>query len=159
MKRKNYISWEEYFMGIAILSAERSKDPNSQVGACIVDKNNRIVSLGYNGAPTGFDDDNDMPWDREGEFLNTKYAYVCHSELNAILNAPGSVKGCKMYVTLFPCNECAKALVQAGITEIIYLCDKYDKTDGNIASKKIFNTCGIIYRKYKKQGKKLTLDL
>ena len=159
MKRENYISWEEYFMGIAILSAERSKDPNSQVGACIVDKNNRIVSLGYNGAPTGFSDDNDMPWEREGDFLNTKYAYVCHSELNAILNSPRSVKGCIMYVTLFPCNECAKAIVQSGITEIVYLSDKYDKTEGNTVSKKIFDTCGIIYRQYERKGKSLNIEL
>ena len=106
MKRKDYLSWEEYFMGLAILSAERSKDPSTQVGACIVDENNKIISVGYNGAPIGFDDDNDMTWEREGDFLNTKYAYVCHSELNAILNSKIPVKGCKLYVTLFPCNEC-----------------------------------------------------
>lgn len=158
MKRKDYISWDEYFMGLALLTAERSKDPNSQVGACIVDENNKIVSLGYNGVPKGFDDDL-ISWEREGDFLNTKYAYVCHSELNAILNAPRSVQNCKLYVTLFPCNECAKAIVQSGIKEIIYLSDKYDKTDGNIVSKKILNTCGIKYKQYKGHGKELKIKL
>ena len=138
MKREDYLSWEEYFMGLAILSAERSKDPNSQVGACIVDHNNKIISVGYNGAPIGFNDDKDMKWDREGDFLDTKYAYVCHSELNAILNSKAPVSGCKIYVTLFPCNECAKAIIQSGIKEIVYLCDKYDGTKENIASKKMF---------------------
>ena len=84
MKRKDYISWDEYFMGIALLSSQRSKDPNTQVGACIVSEDNRILSIGYNGAPRGLDDDT-MHWDREGSFLDTKYAYVCHGELNAIL--------------------------------------------------------------------------
>ncbi len=159
MKRKNYISWDEYFMALALISAERSKDPNSQVGACIVDENNKIVSLGYNGAPIGYDDDKDMVWDREGNFLETKYAYVCHSELNAILNANKSVKGCKIYVTLFPCNECAKALIQAGITEVIYLSDKYNGVDSNIVSKKLLDTCGVKYRKYEEKGKQLVIKL
>lgn len=159
MKRENYITWDEYFMGVALITAERSKDPNSQVGACIVDKNNKIVSMGYNGAPIGYDDDKDMTWKREGEFLDTKYAYVCHSELNAILNSRTPVKECKLYVTLFPCNECAKAVIQAGITEIIYLSDKYDKTPGNIASKKMLKACGIKYRKYKSSGKELKITL
>ena len=159
MKRKNYITWEEYFMGLAILSAERSKDPNSQVGACIVDCENKIISVGYNGAPTGYDDDKDMPWEREGSFLDTKYAYVCHSELNAILNAKTSVKGCRIYVTLFPCNECTKALIQSGIKEIIYLSDKYDGTDNNIASKKMLDACNIKYREYESSGRKLEINL
>lgn len=159
MKRKDYISWDEYFMALALISAERSKDPNSQVGACIVDENNKIVSLGYNGAPIGYDDDKDMVWDREGSFLETKYAYVCHSELNAILNANKSVKGCKIYVTLFPCNECAKALIQAGITEVIYLSDKYNGVDSNIVSKKLLDTCGVKYRKYEEKGKQLVIKL
>ena len=159
MKRQDYISWDEYFMGIAMISAERSKDTNSQVGACIVDENNKIVSLGYNGAPIGYDDDKDMTWEREGDFLNTKYAYVCHSELNAILNSKISVKGCRIYVTLFPCNECAKAIIQSGIKEIIYLSDKYDKTEGNIVSKKLLDTCGIKYRKYESSGKEIKLNL
>ncbi len=159
MKRENYLTWDQYFMGLCILSGERSKDPNSQVGACIVDENNRIVSLGYNGAPMGYDDDKDMTWEREGSFLNTKYAYVCHSELNAILNANKSVRGCKLYVTLFPCNECAKAIIQSGITEVIYLSDKYKDTEGNIASRKMLDACGVKYRKYEEKGKELVIKL
>ncbi len=140
-KRNDYISWDEYFMGIAMLSAQRSKDPNTQVGACIVSKDNKILSVGYNGAPNGYDDDN-MPWDREGDFLNTKYAYVCHAELNAILNNKGSnLEGARIYVDLFPCNECAKAIIQSGIKKIIYKSDKYNGTDGNIASKKMLDYC------------------
>lgn len=157
-KREDYLSWDEYFMGLAILSSLRSKDPNSQVGACIVNKDNKIVSVGYNGAPIGFDDDKDMPWDREGSFLETKYAYVCHSELNAILNSPTSVKGCKLYVTLFPCNECAKAIIQVGITEFVYLSDKYNGTDSNIASKKMLDTCGIKYRAYEQVNKNIDVE-
>ena len=145
MKRQDYINWDEYFMGIAILSTYRSKDPNTQVGACIVNDENKILSIGYNGAPRGLDDDN-MPWEREGNFTETKYAYVCHSELNAILNYSGNLQGTKMYVTLFPCNECAKVIVQAGVKEIIYLSDKYKDTDGVIASKRMFDKCGVIYR-------------
>lgn len=159
MKREDYLSWEEYFMGLAILSAERSKDPNSQVGACIVDHNNKIISVGYNGAPIGFNDDKDMKWDREGDFLDTKYAYVCHSELNAILNSKAPVSGSKIYVTLFPCNECAKAIIQSGIKEIVYLCDKYDGTKENIASKKMFDVCGVKYTKYTQKGKELVIKL
>ena len=128
MKRKDYINWDEYFMGIALLSSQRSKDPSTQVGACIVNDENKIISVGYNGAPTGYDDDKFMTWEREGKFLDTKYAYVCHGELNAILNAPTSVKGCRLYVALFPCNECAKAIIQSGIKEVIYMSDKYDGT-------------------------------
>ena len=143
MKRKDYLSWEEYFMGLAILSSKRSKDPSSQVGACIVNDENKIVSVGYNGAPIGYDDDKDMTWEREGSFLDTKYAYVCHSELNAILNSNSSVKGCKLYVTLFPCNECAKVIIQSGIKEFVYLSDKYDGTESNIAAKKMFDVCNI----------------
>jgi len=159
MKREDYLSWDEYFMGLALLSAERSKDPNSQVGACIVDDNNKIISVGYNGAPIGYDDDKNMTWEREGDFLDTKYAYVCHSELNAILNSKASVSGCKIYVTLFPCNECAKAIIQSGIKEIIYLSDKYMGTEGNIASKKMLDVCGIKYTEYKPKGKQLVIKL
>lgn len=147
MKREDYISWDEYFMGIAILSTYRSKDPNTQVGACIVNDENKIVSIGYNGSPRGLNDD-DMPWERNGDFINTKYAYVCHSELNAILNYNGSLKGTRIYVTLFPCNECAKVIVQAGIKEVIYLSDKYNGTESNIVSKKILDSVGIKYREY-----------
>lgn len=158
MKREDYISWDEYFMGVAILSTYRSKDPNTQVGACIVNDENKIVSIGYNGTPRGLND-NEMPWNREGDFINSKYAYVCHSELNAILNYNGSLKGTRIYVTLFPCNECAKAIVQAGIKEIIYLSDKYDGTESNIVSKKILDTVGIKYRKYESTNKKITIEL
>lgn len=159
MKREDYISWDEYFMGLAILSSLRSKDPNSQVGACIVNSENKIVSVGYNGAPTGFDDDKDMKWDREGSFIDTKYAYVCHSELNAILNSKTPVRDCKLYVTLFPCNECAKAIIQSGIKEFVYLSDKYNGTDGNIVSKKMLDTCGIKYTKYVPSGKTINIEV
>ena len=136
------ISWDEYFMGLSHLSALRSKDPNTQVGACIVDKEHKVVSIGYNGMPRGCNDE-DFPWEREGDFLSTKYAYVVHAELNAILNSPRSVKDCTIYVSLFPCNECAKAIIQAGIKRVIYESDKYDGTDGNIASKKMLMEAGV----------------
>ena len=136
------ISWDEYFMGLAHLSALRSKDPNTQVGACIVDEENKVVSIGYNGMPRGCQD-NKMPWEREGGFLTTKYAYVVHAELNAILNSPRSVKNCTLYVSLFPCNECAKAIIQSGIKKVVYESDKYDGTDGNVASKRMLNDAVI----------------
>lgn len=136
------INWDQYFMGLAHLSALRSKDPNTQVGACIVDEDNKVVSIGYNGMPRGCKDEN-MPWEREGDFLHTKYAYVVHAELNAILNSPRSVKNCTLYVSLFPCNECAKAIIQAGIKKIIYESDKYNGTDGNVASKRMLKDAGI----------------
>ena len=149
-KRENYISWEEYFMAIAKLSAMRSKDPSTQVGACIVSNDNRILSIGYNGAPNGFSDE-EFPWAREGKNLDTKYPYVCHAELNAILNYRGSKKdleNAKIYVDLFPCNECAKAVIQSGIKEVIYLSDKYENTNSTIASKKMLNMAGIKLTKY-----------
>lgn len=158
MKRQDYITWDEYFMGIALLSAQRSKDPNSQVGACIVNDEKRILSIGYNGAPKGLSDDV-MPWDRVGEFCNTKYAYVCHSELNAILNYNGNLKGTILYVTLFPCNECAKVLAQSGIKEVIYLSDKYNGTDSDIVSKKILDAAGIKYHKYEPTNKEIKISL
>ncbi len=136
------ITWEEYFMGLAHLSALRSKDPNTQVGACIVDQDNKVVSIGYNGMPRGCSD-SDYPWDREGGFLDTKYAFVVHAELNAILNSPRPVDGCTLYVSLFPCNECAKAIIQSGIKKIVFESDKYDGTEGNIASKKMLKDAGI----------------
>jgi len=136
------ISWDEYFMGLAHLSALRSKDPNTQVGACIVDRDNKVVSIGYNGMPRGCNDQ-EFPWEREGGFLDTKYAYVVHAELNAILNSPRPVSGCTIYVSLFPCNECAKAIIQSGIRKIVYESDKYDGTEGNIASKKMLNEAGV----------------
>ncbi len=159
MKREDYITWDQYFMGIALLSAERSKDNNTRVGACIVDKNNKILSVGYNGMPTGCNDD-EMPWDREGEFLDTKYAFVCHAELNAILNYNGpSLDGATLYVTLFPCNECAKAIIQKGIKEVVYVSDKYADTVATIASKKMLNMAGVKVRQYEMKNHKLTLDL
>lgn len=146
--RKGYLSWDEYFMSIAKLTAMRSKDPNTQVGACIVSSDNRILSIGYNGTPNGYADAL-FPWDREGEPLNTKYLYVCHAELNAILNFRGGrreLENSKIYVDLFPCNECAKAIIQCGIKEVVYLNDKYKDTDNVIASKKMFEICGVKYR-------------
>ena len=146
-QRKEYLNWDEYFMSIAKLSSMRSKDPNTQVGACIVGCDNRILSIGYNGAPNGFND-TCFPWAREGKMLDTKYAFVCHGEMNAILNYRGSRKdleGAKLYVDLFPCNECAKLIIQSGIKEVIYLCDKYKDTDGVKASKLMFNECGVNY--------------
>ncbi len=158
-KRKDYINWDEYFMGIAALSALRSKDPNSQVGACIVSEENKILSVGYNGFPIGCSDEK-FPWGREGEPTKTKYPYVVHSELNAILNyRGGSLFGTKIYVTLFPCNECAKAIIQAGIKTVIYDCDKYDGTPMNLVSKELLKTAGINVIKYQKTNRKIELDL
>ena len=158
-KRKDYISWDEYFMGVAKLAGHRSKDPNSQVGCCIVGKDNKILSIGYNGFPRGCSDD-EFPWAREGEPLDTKYVYVTHSELNAILNfRGGSLEGSKMYVTLFPCNECSKAIIQSGIRELIYADDKYADTAGVIASKRMLNAAGVHYRKYVPSGRSINLDV
>lgn len=158
MKRQDYITWDEYFMGIAILSANRSKDPNTTVGACIVNKNNRVLTTGYNGTPVGLSDD-EMPWERVGDFKETKYAYVCHSELNAILNYKGDLTDTIIYVTLFPCNECAKVIAQSGIKEVVYLSDKYAETDSTIVSKRILDSVGIKYRKYEATNKKITIEL
>lgn len=142
-KRTDYLSWDEYFMGVAMMSGMRSKDPNSQVGACIVSEDNKILSMGYNGFPKGCSDD-EFPWAREGDDLHTKYFYVTHSELNAILNyRGGSLEGAKLYVSLFPCNECAKAIIQAGIKRIIFESDKYDGADTNIASKRMLRAAGV----------------
>ena len=148
----NYITWDSYFMGIAYMAGLRSKDINTKVGACIVSKDNRILSTGFNGAPRKMKDSlvpkensKDLPW------LDTKYPYVCHSELNAILNFRGSLsefEGARIYVTLFPCNECSKAIAQSGITEVIYLEDKHYGEDIYIASRKILDACGIHYRQY-----------
>ena len=147
MKREGYISWGDYFMGIAILSSMRSKDPNTQVGCCIVDNDNRIISIGYNGFPIGCHDDC-LPWKKQGDFLDTKYAYVVHSEMSALLSCPVSVKDCIMYTTLFPCNECAKSIIQAGISKLYYLDDKYKDTDSHKASVKMFNLSGVQYEKH-----------
>ena len=159
MKRKGYISWDEYFMGGAELSGYRSEDPSSQVGSCIVSMDNKILSMGYNGFPMGCDDD-EFPWRREGDMLDTKYAYVTHSELNAILNfRGGSLVGSRLYVSLFPCNECAKAIIQSGIKEVIYVSDKYGDLPSFIASKKMFDAAGVKYKKYTPSGRKIELDL
>ena len=155
-KRSDYISWDEYFMGIALLAAKRSKDPNTQVGACIVDENNVILTTGYNGFPIGCSDD-EFPWDREGEITN--YPYVVHAELNAILNASGkSLKGARIYVALFPCNECAKAIIQSGIKEVVYLSDKYADTPGNKASKLMLTTAGVKLTQFRPQIDEIVLD-
>ncbi len=145
MKRKDYISWDEYFMGVALLASKRSKDPNTQVGACIVDENNIILSTGYNGFPIGCSDD-EYPWEREGS--DTKYPYVVHAELNTILNANGkNLRGSRIYVSLFPCNECAKAIIQSGIKEVIYISDKYSQTPSTRASKRMLSSGGVSFRK------------
>ena len=159
-KRKDYLEWDEYFMAIAKLSAMRSKDPSTQVGACIVSNDNRILSIGYNGAPNGFSDEK-FPWGRDGKNLDTKYPYVCHAELNAILNYRGSKKDledARIYVDLFPCNECAKEIIQSGIKEVIYLSDKYANTEETIASKQLFDICGIKYRQLTEE-KEINLKL
>lgn len=159
-KRADYITWDEYFMGVAKMSALRSKDPNTQVGACIVSSDNKILSVGYNGLPIGCSDD-DFPWVREGDDpLDVKYMYTAHSELNAILNyRGGSLDNSKMYVTLFPCNECAKAIIQAGIKTLVYESDKYGMTPATIASKRMLDAAGVRYYKYSKTGRKLEMDL
>ena len=158
-KRQDYISWDEYFMGVAHLASFRSKDPNTQVGACIVSEDNKILSIGYNGLPKGCSDD-EFPWSRDGEQLDTKYPFVTHSELNAILNyRGGSLEGSKMYVTLFPCNECAKAIIQAGIKDLVYACNKYDGTPSVEASKKMFNAAGVRYYAYQETGRKLQINV
>lgn len=157
MKRNDYLSWDEYFMGVADLSSMRSKDDSSQVGACIVNPKNRIVGIGYNGFPIGCDDD-DFPWEREGKFLDTKYPYVVHAEPNAILNSNVDLEGSRMYVTLFPCNECAKLIIQSGIKEVIYLSDKYEGTEIDQASKRLFNSAKIKYRKLEDYRLKVIKD-
>lgn len=158
-KRKDYISWDEYFMGVAILSGMRSKDPSTQVGACIVSEDNKILSMGYNGLPIGCSDD-EFPWGREGDPLDNKYFYVAHSELNAILNyRGGSLEGAKIYVLLFPCNECAKAIIQSGIKTIVYDSDKYSDTPAVIASKRMLDAAGVRYYQYTKTNRDITISL
>ena len=156
MKRVDYISWDEYFMGIAMLAARRSKDPSTQVGACIVSQENIIISTGYNGMPKGCSDD-EFPWGREGE--QTKYPFVVHAELNAILNANGrDLRGSRLYVALFPCNECAKAIIQSGVKEVLYLSDKYADTMLNLASKRMLTAAGVKYTRLTMSMKEITLD-
>ncbi len=158
-KRTDYISWDEYFMGVAMLSGMRSKDPNTQVGCCIVSQENKILSMGYNGLPIGCSDD-DFPWEREGDPLETKYLFTAHSELNAILNyGGGSLRGAKLYVSLFPCNECAKAIIQSGIKEVIYDSDKYASTPSTIASKRMFDAAGVKYTQFQRTGREISFTL
>lgn len=164
MKRNGYISWDEYFMGVALLASQRSKDPNTQVGACIVSGENScygsnvIISTGYNGFPIGCSDD-EYPWERVGATNQTKYPYVVHAELNAILNAHGkSLLGTKIYVALFPCNECAKAIIQSGIKEVVYLSDKYSDSDSTLASKKMLQSAGVKLTKFIPSQETLTLN-
>lgn len=156
-KRQDYISWDEYFMGVALLSAQRSKDPNTQVGACIVNRDKKIVGVGYNGFPTGCSDDQ-LPWNRDGEFLDTKYPYICHAELNAILNSISrDLKNATIYVALFPCNECAKAIIQAGIKEVVYLSDKYRDYNEVKASKIMFAQACVSLRRMQTERRVLEI--
>ena len=158
-KREGYLSWDDYFMSVALLSGKRSKDPSTQVGACIVNRNNIIESIGYNGLPKGCSDD-EFSWEKEGETLNTKYPFVVHAELNAILNAKGKdLSGCKIYVALFPCNECAKAIIQAGIKTIVYACDKYADTPSVIASKRMLDRAGVRYYQYSPTGREISFKV
>ena len=158
-KRMDHITWDEYFMGIAVLSSLRSKDPNTQVGACIVSSDKKIIGVGYNGFPTGCSDD-ELPWEREGDWINTKYPYVCHAELNAILNSPvSSLRGATLYVALFPCNECAKAIIQTGIKKVVYLSDKYESTDQTKASKMMLRAAGVELEKLETGRKEIILNL
>ncbi len=158
-KREDYISWDEYFMGVSLLASMRSKDPSTQVGACIVNENNKIMSVGYNGFPLGCSDD-EFPWERTGNSsIDTKYPFVCHAELNAILNNAGApLQGCSIYVALFPCNECAKAIIQSGIKKVLYLSDKYKDTDGVKASKKMFDAAGVEYRQLTMTHKEIVIS-
>ncbi len=158
-KRQDYITWDEYFMGVAMLSSMRSKDPNTQVGACIVSKDNKILSMGYNGFPRGCSDD-EFPWARDGAPPDNKYLYSTHSELNAILNyRGGSLEGAKLYVSLFPCNECAKAIIQAGIKTVVYDSDKYAGTPEVIASKRMLDAAGVRYYRYQHTNRAVCLNL
>ena len=156
MKNNEYISWDEYFMGVAMISGLRSKDPNTQVGACIVNEDKKIIGVGYNGFPIGCSDEK-FPWGKEGDFLETKYPYVCHAELNAILNSVKTTKNCVIYVGLFPCHECAKSIIQSGIREIIYMSDKYNGTDSDIASKRMLDASGVKYRKMESLKKEIII--
>jgi dCMP deaminase len=157
-KRENYISWDEYFMGIAYLSAMRSKDPNTQIGACIVNNENKIVGTGYNGFPIGCCDEK-LPWNREGKKLETKYPFVVHAEANAILNSTQNLKGCRLFVGLFPCNECAKLIIQSKINEVIFVSDKYADLDEFKASRKLLQMGGIKIRQFIPKNEELTIEM
>ena len=157
-KREDYLSWDEYFMAVALLSGLRSKDPSTQVGACVASAANKIIGVGYNGFPWGCSDD-DLPWEREGEYLDTKYPYVCHAEVNAVLNSTArELHDCRIYVALFPCNECSKVIIQSGIREIIYLSDKYKDTDSVRAAKIMLEKSGVVYRRFTPERDSLFLS-
>lgn len=157
-KRTNYLSWDEYFMAVALLSAQRSKDPNTQVGACVANSLNKIVGVGYNGFPWGCSDD-DLPWQREGDYLDTKYPYVCHAELNAVLNTISyDLRDCRIYVALFPCNECTKVIIQSGIREIVYLSDKYKDTNSVMASKIMLEKSNTSFRRFRPERESILLS-
>jgi dCMP deaminase len=157
-KRTDYLSWDEYFMAVALLSAQRSKDPNTQVGACVANSQNKIVGVGYNGFPWGCSDD-ELPWNRDGDYLDTKYPYVCHAELNAVLNTISyDLRDCRIYVALFPCNECTKVIIQAGIREIVYLSDKYKDTNSVIASKIMLEKSNTSFRQFKPERESILLS-
>jgi dCMP deaminase len=159
-KRENYLTWDEYFMGVAVLSGHRSKDPSTQVGACIVNEEKRIVGVGYNGFPHGIsDNDPNFSWGKTGDFLETKYPFVVHAEQNAILNSTKNLKGCTIYVGLFPCNECAKSIIQSGIKKVIYLSDKHHKSESTIASKMLLDAVGIKYEKLIPRQREITISL
>ena len=158
-KRLDYISWDEYFMGVSVLASKRSKDPNTQVGACIIDDQKRIMSTGYNGFPQGCSDDA-FPWNRDASVGETKYQFVVHAELNAVLNARGkNLSGSTLYVTLFPCHECAKAIIQAGVREVVYLSDKYHDTPLTQASRRMLEAAGVILTKSKPTRSEIVLKL
>ncbi len=158
MKRNDYLSWGDYFMATAILASQRSKDPNTQVGACIVDDKKHIIGIGYNGMPSGCSDD-DFPWENKAEYLDTKYPYVCHAEVNSIINCFGNLNGATIYVTLFPCNECAKLIIQSGITNIEYLNDKYHDEHFSIAARRMFDAAGVSYHQYQPLIKHIDISL
>ena len=158
-RRTNYLGWDDYFMSVAFLSAQRSKDPSSQVGACIVNPDKKIVGIGYNGMPVGCSDEI-LPWSRTGEtIMDTKYAYVCHAELNAIMNKNSfDVTGCSLFVALFPCYECAKVIVQSRIREVVYYSDKYHDRPEMKASRRMFNLAGISYRQHRPEASQICID-
>jgi len=151
------INWDEYFMLQAMLASYKSKDPNTKVGSVIVDEHNHQISMGYNGTIAGVDETL-IPWgnNREVPLEHQKYGYVIHSEANAISHAKGSLANARVYVTLFPCNECAKLLASHRVKEIIYLSDKYAETPENRIAKKIFQMSKISYRQLKLS--EVTLD-
>lgn len=157
--KKDYLSWDEYFMGLALLSSKRSKDPNTQVGCCIANKNNIIVAIGYNGLPRGCKDE-EYPWARTGDFKDVKYSYIVHAELNAILNSKvEDLANCRLYVTLFPCNECAKAIIQSGIKEVYFLSDKYHDSDVSCVSRRMFDDAGVKYKQVDFGNKQIIINL